>query len=91
VRPDPLAEGDYLTVYPSVGTVDYTAGTVVVNSKFTPTSSSTAFPIILTVEPQSTNIFIKDNAVLRINSTYLDSVQVTVTTEDESSVTSLIR
>ena len=91
VRPDPQVDGDYLTVYPSVGTVDYTAGTVVVNSKFTPTSSSTAFPIILTVEPQSTNIFITDNAVLRINSTYLDSVQVTVTTEDESSVTSLIR
>ena len=91
VRPDPLVDGDYLTVYPSVGTVDYTAGTVVVNSKFTPTASTTAFPIILTAEPQSTNIFIQENAILRINSTYLDSVQVTVATEDESSVASLIR
>lgn len=84
--------GDYDVVYPSVGTIDYTNGTVTTNNKFLPsTDLSTAFPIIVTAEPNITNIFAKENNILRINTSYLDSVKVEVVNEDEANVLNLIR
>ncbi|NDB82302.1 MAG: hypothetical protein EB127_06120 [Alphaproteobacteria bacterium] len=79
------------TIYPSVGTVDYGNGKVTVNSKFVPSASATAFPIVVTVEPASTNIFAKANTIIRVSSSYLDSVKVEVLNQDEADVNSLIR
>jgi hypothetical protein len=71
-------------VYPSVGTVDYTNGIVRLNSKFVPDttiSGTSAFPVIITVEPDITNIYANEQQILRINPTYTDSVAVTMRTE----------
>jgi hypothetical protein len=84
LRPDPNSAGDYLTVYPSVGTVDYTNGVVRLNSKFVPDTTvngTSAFPIIITVEPEITNIYANEHQILRINPAYTDSVSVTMRTE----------
>jgi hypothetical protein len=84
--------GDYDVVYPSVGTVDYTNGIITTNNKFLPsTDISTAFPIIITVEPNTTNIFAKENNILRISNAYLDSVKVDVVSEDDANILNLIR
>ena len=94
VRPDPNSIGNYITVYPSVGTVDYTNGVVTVNSKFLPISAatgSTSFPIIVTVEPEDTNIYIKENQILRINPIYYDSVTVTTTSKTEADALNSVR
>lgn len=94
VRPDPNAAGQSIIVYPSVGTVDYTAGTVIVNSKFVPVATSTgvsSFPIVVTVEPEDTNIYMKENQILRINPLYFDSVTITMTSKTESDALNSVR
>ena len=83
--------GETETVYPSVGTIDYGSGQITLASKFVPTTNTTAFPIIVTVEPASTNIFAKSNNIIRVNSSYLDSVKVQVQNQDEAEINSLIR
>lgn len=91
---DPDMMGQYIMVYPSVGTVDYNAGLVNLNSKFTPDTSMTkelAYPIAFTVEPDTTNIYANENQILRINPVYTDSVKVTVTTETFAEANSVVR
>lgn len=82
---------EYEIIYPSVGTIDYTNGKITLNSKFVPAAADTAFPIILTVEPISTNLYAKENTVLRVNTSYLDSVKVVVVNQDDADVAGLIR
>lgn len=93
VRPDPNSTGSYLIVFPSVGTIDYTQGTVLINSKFSPQISNggISYPVIITVEPDTTNIYIKENQIMRINASYLDSVKVTLTTETDAEALAAIR
>jgi len=86
-----IETGKVDTVYPSVGTVDYGNGKITVNSKFTPLAATTAFPVVVTVEPSSTNIFAKANTVIRVSSSYLDSVKVQVQNQDEAEINPLIR
>ena len=94
VRPDPDDETKYVLVYASVGEVDYTAGTVTLNSKFVPYtvgSENIAFPITVTVQPEITNIYANENQVLRINPIYKDSVVVSVSTETSAEANSVVR
>lgn len=90
---DPDNMGEYITVYPSVGTVDYGSGTVIVNSKFTPqiTSSRISFPVSITVEPETTNIYASENKILRVNPVYTDSIVLTVSTETSAEANSVVR
>lgn len=94
VRQDPDNSNEYLLVYPSVGVVDYSAGTVTLNSKFQPnigTIETTAFPIIITVEPETTNIYANENQILRISPSYTDSVKVSVVSESSAEALAVVR
>ena len=94
VRPDPDVDNSYLMVYPAVGTVDYDKGNVVLNSNFSPNTSSVGtaqFPIIITVEPDSTNLNALENSILRINNAYIDSVKVELSTEYDDRITTSIK
>jgi hypothetical protein len=94
VRQDPDNADEYLLVYPSIGVVDYSAGTVTLNSKFQPNSrtiETTAFPIIITVEPETTNIYANENQILRISPSYTDSVRVSVVSETSAEALAVVR
>jgi hypothetical protein len=94
VRVDPNNPDNHIVVYPSVGTVDYAAGIVRLNSKFVPdtsTSGSSAFPIIVSVEPEITNIYANENQILRVNTSYTDSVVVRTTTETAEAALNSLR
>ena len=89
---DPNDETAYRIVYPEVGSLEYDSGKVTLNSKFSPVvSTTTIFPLIVTVEPASSNINVSENQILRINKIYLDSVRVTMTAESNSISTTSIR
>lgn len=85
---------EYILTYPSVGVVDYSTGVVTLNSKFQPSSGvieTTAFPIIITAEPDTTNIYANENQILRINPLYTDSVKVSVVSDTSAEATAAIR
>jgi hypothetical protein len=94
VRPDPDTDGNFITVYPSVGTVDYTTGEVVFNSKFVPNPAaigSSVFPVVITVEPETTNIYSDENSIIRINPGYVDSLTVSLVTETQAETDNAVR
>lgn len=70
------ANGIPSTVYPNIGVVDYTNGTVKFNTAFSPTSASTLFTI--TVQPENTDIFVFENKILRMSRGYTDSVSISL-------------
>lgn len=91
---DPDVMGQYIMVYPSVGTVDYQAGIVILNSRFAPDTSMNegiAYPIAFTVELDTTNIYANENQIVRINPVYTDSVKVAVITETSAEANSVVR
>lgn len=94
VREDPETMGQYIIVYPSVGTIDYDAGTLTLNSKFSPVTTGDegiAFPISITIDTETPNIYANENQVIRINSVYKDSVTVTITNETSAEANSVLR
>lgn len=94
VRDNTDMPDETITVYPSVGMMDYDAGVVTLNSKFQPDITSTgssAFPISVTVQPEITNLYATENQIIRINPVYTDSVKVTVTTETQEAALNSVR
>jgi len=77
------ADGVQTVVYPNMGLVDYTNGTVKFSTKFNPNpTSTTASPLFtVTVKPQNTDVFVFENNILRVSRGYADSVGVSLQTQ----------
>lgn len=73
--------GVKVIVYPNVGTIDYTSGTLKFSTSFAPISNSPLFSV--TAEPQNTDLFVFENKIMRINRAYTDSVKVGVSTQTD--------